>query len=273
MSELVNQTPTTQRKESASTGGGQSMAPPAFSLSAAPPIQRSANTPRGREICTDFGDYYVVPDNTHQCYAGVTGEQITESEFAQLRADWESILNNSGSLQIAEDSRLGVAHPGFRARVLPMFARLLSRPTGRRLLHDLIVGAHLVKIVPSDSRVGAQARTTLPALENADGSAGAGAITMVEVDEDLSDTDLVAFDAAGNEIASPAFIVLGHELIHAQHNQRGRNANSLPGSTKAYPNGEEEQTIASGDLTENDLRAEHGVELRHGHRGRDTRNP
>jgi hypothetical protein len=71
----------------------------------------------------------------------------------------------------------------------------------------------------------------------------------------------------------PVYIFLGHEMIHARHNQLGRNRRNVAATAPAkYSNREEEETIATGaGITENQLRAEHGLEGRVGHGGVDKR--
>ena len=114
----------------------------------------------------------------------------------------------------------------------------------------------------------------------------------------MRDASLVDFDAEHRTIPSPAFIGLGHELIHAAHYQRGAYS---PGGHDAVPDEyhgdlEEFLTIADprdiakqagkkiergkskrkptigsiaglheGLPTEAELRAEHGLGIRHGH--------
>jgi hypothetical protein len=75
-------------------------------------------------------------------------------------------------------------------------------------------------------------------------------------------------------IAAPAHIVLGHELIHALHYKRNQNAPGNPAlygpgtALNHWGNAEEHRTIAQGPgVTENDLRAEHGLPAREGHTG------
>jgi hypothetical protein len=84
-----------------------------------------------------------------------------------------------------------------------------------------------------------------------------------------------AFDKDGKDLDAPVWEILGHELIHARHNQAGRNLRQLHPTTDAsFGNREEEQTIDTGDLTENMLREEHGLKgKRFGHGARDTRSP
>jgi len=247
-------------------------------MNTAPPIQRqdtggqetgNTNTP-GRGICTEFGDYWIVPDETQQCY-NVVGEQITESDFAKLENTWNALKSGSGNIKISETDSAGNAHNGFKDKIVTQFGKLLSKPQGRGLVIGLVNGSQTVTIRPTSARSVALATRGAGSLENADGTAGAGGTTTIEIDADLGDKDVVAYDAAGKEIASPVFVILGHELIHAQHNAAGQNRRNLPASDPAYSNKEEEETIATGSLTENDLRSEHGIDKRHGHRGRDTR--
>ena len=67
-------------------------------------------------------------------------------------------------------------------------------------------------------------------LENPDGTAGAGGTTTIRCSDvlDPTDTSIMTFDSAGGEHAAPVWLILGHELIHAQHNAAGRNRRNLP---------------------------------------------
>jgi hypothetical protein len=250
-------------------------------MNTAPPIQRqdtggqgtgNTNTP-GRGISTEFGDYWIVPDETQQSY-NVVGEQITESDFAKLENTWNALKSGSGNIKISETDSAGNAHNGFKDKIVTQFGKLLSKPQGRGLVIGLVNGSQSVTIRPSSSQIygGANAiRGGTGTLENPDGKAGVGGTTIIQVDPDVKDEDIKVKNAEGKEISDPIFIFLGHELIHAQHNAQGRNRRNLPASDAAYSNKEEEETIATGSLTENSLRSEHGLEARYGHGGRDTR--
>lgn len=130
-------------------------------------------------------------------------------------------------------------------------------------------------IRPSAGKIygGANAiRQTPNTLENADGTSGGGGGTIIQIDPNVSDTDIKVHDAQGNEISDPVFIFLGHEMIHAQHNQEGHNRRNQAATDGAYSNLEEQQTVSGGNgISENDLRAEHGLTARHGSGGRDVR--
>jgi hypothetical protein len=226
-------------------------------------------SPPGRGVSTEFGEYWVVPDSTTQSFADITGEQITETEFAALQSVWNKLKDASGNVKITEKDDAGGDHAGFQAKMLDCFGKLLSQPGGRAMVAGLVNGSQVVTIGPTSSKKIAVATRGAGALENADGSAGAGGSTTIRIDADLKDDAVVAFDKDGKEIPSPVWLILGHELIHAEHNAAGRNKRNLAATDSAYSNREEEETIATGaGVTENALRAEHGMPDRHGHAGK-----
>ena len=227
--------------------------------------------PPGRGVSTDFGDYWVVPDDTDQSYPDVIGEQITETEFAALEQAWDKLKDGKGQVVISERDWNGVDHPGFKAKMLLACGQLMSRPLGRDLMVGLINGGQLVTIQPTEKRMIAAARRGPGTEEKADGTAGPGGTTTIRFDDDFDDKRVEVFDKAGKQIAEPLFIALGHELVHAKHNAEGRNRRNLASTDPAYPNREEQETIEGGGLSENTLRAEHGLPARHGHRLKDLR--
>ena len=233
----------------------------------------TAAAPPGRGVSTAFGDYWVVPDSTTVSYPGVTGEQITETDFAALELVWTKLNDGSGQVQITETDDAGTDHAGFKAKMLVCFGNLMSQPGGRGLVVGLVNGSKTVTIGPTSTRRVASANRGAGSLENADGTAGAGGTTTIRFDADLTDTSIMTFDSAGGEHAAPVWLILGHELIHAQHNAAGRNRRNLAAvGGAAWGNREEEETISTGSgLTENALRAEHGMDPRFGHGIRDTR--
>ncbi|WP_428261228.1 M91 family zinc metallopeptidase [Haliangium sp.] len=259
--------------------------PPALAGGGHAPIQRKAagaaiqmeggdQAPPGRGLCTEFGDYWIVPDSTTTPVAGVEGEQITETEFSAVQADWNKVKDGSGQIRITETDSSGVQHGGFQASILQRIGLLMSRPTGRQLVRDLVNGSQTVTIRPSAAQIygGANAiRGSAATLEQADGSSGGGGTTIIQIDPNCSDTDIKVYDAGGNEIADPVYIFLGHEMIHARHNQAGRNRRNLAATDPAYSNREEQETVEGAGISENALRREHGLTERHGSGGRDVR--
>lgn len=102
-----------------------------------------------------------------------------------------------------------------------------------------------------------------------------GSASNVKVRLGTRDSDDLAYDRLGRAIPSPAFLQYGHELIHALHfrNAQDRSAENFD----AYRGGpwsdrEEHHTIEAlnlfpGAISENELRAEHGISARYGHTG------
>jgi hypothetical protein len=237
-------------------------------------LQRNGTTtaaPPGRGLCTEFGDYWIVPDNTTVCYVGVEGEQITETQFAELRRTWDALKSGSGQVKVQETDNAGVVHAGFKNMVMGLFGTLLSAPAGRGLVTRLVNGSQAVTVMPTPRRMIGSANRGARSVENADGTAGAGGTSTIMIDDDLRDDSLTVSDEHGAQIAAPVWTVLGHELIHAEHNAAGRNRRNQASTDAAYPNREEQETIQTGSLSENTLRGEHGLPNRHGHGVTDTR--
>jgi hypothetical protein len=135
----------------------------------------------------------------------------------------------------------------------------------------LVNGSQTVTIKPTPSRMIGSASRGAGSVENPDGTANTGGTSTIMLDDDLRDDSLRVSDEQGHPIAAPVWTVLGHELVHAEHNAAGRNRRNLPSTDAAYPNREEQETIETGGLSENTLRGEHGLPNRHGHGVTDTR--
>jgi hypothetical protein len=234
--------------------------------------------PPGHGVCVPFGDYWVVPDNTNQSYGGVTGEQITESEFHKAEQTWSALQSGSGGVVISESDDDGVDHGGFKASVLTRFGQLMSAPVGRQLVEGLVASSKTVTIRPTSKNAygGMKAGRGEGSKILPGGKANVGGTSTIQIDPGLGDTDLRVYDKDHHEIAEPLYIGLGHELIHASHNQAGTNTRDLPAKgphKDISDNLEEETTIEGGDggPSENALRAEHGLPARVGHGGVDLR--
>lgn len=238
-------------------------------------VQREDDPP-GRGQSTDYGTFWIVPDSTNQSYTGVEGEQITESAFAILEDVWAKLKSGTGNLVISETDQNGKTYAGFKNNILSQMVKLLSQPTGRSVVVSLMAGDKLkVTVRPTPQKLyggGNAIRSDgADALEKDSGEAGKGSGTIIQIDPTLTDDDVKVYDKDKNKISDPVFIILGHEMIHAQHNREGRNQRSQAAASGDYSNKEEEQTVATGPTTENSLRSEHGLKARHGSGGEDTR--
>ncbi|MCP3057725.1 type III secretion system effector protein [Myxococcus sp. K38C18041901] len=92
-----------------------------------------------------------------------------------------------------------------------------------------------------------------------------GSGSLIAIDPRISDASFVAFDGLKNPLATPLFLTIAHELIHALHNAHGTSRGQFP--LCDYNNREEYETIRGTDLSENTLRAEHRLGVRFGHSG------
>lgn len=229
---------------------------------------------------------------------------LTAPEVAAMDATWANVTNPAGpggqlsindqALDVTDDTTAAV--PGFRDEMHAHLARLLHTDTGRRLLHGLDTGAHPVRIEPTYRGMPRDEAEGMVKAYGAErpgfdqetpaGLPGGGSASVVRMLPGATDHEMVDFNDRDEPILSPAHIGVGHELIHALHNQRGvawaANTHTpalyAPGGARAhYHNPEEYHTIAHPPpphgpvplehLTENMLRAESNLPAREGHTG------
>jgi hypothetical protein len=215
----------------------------------------------------------IVPDDHHGRLPR------TNWIYRRLKTRFEALFavveGGSGRIRINETAPDGTAFPGFRDKILKAIKRLMTVVPGRELIQQLEDGGQDVTIQADPTvraSANATARTGTPgnALRNADGTPGAGTTSTVFIDPNQSNRTQRVFDRDGNETSFPLFINLGHEMIHAMHNQRGENERNTAATDASYSNREEELTIDGPGLSENRLRRSFGLTERHGHGGTTT---
>jgi hypothetical protein len=250
-----------------------------------------------------------------------TADAMSVQDRAAIDTVWSDIVHFRGPFTVMERVHtatgdfipLGPILDRFKIEILANLARLMSRPNGRRLIQAIHAGGDdkaiqfvmspLYKIL-DQNYVGMKATAVVAAhatLGFAKGSPapGPGSAAGVEIAPGVRDASLVDFDEAGELIPSPAFVGLGHELIHAAHYQRGTyspgtDVDSLPpeygGDLEEFltiadarkvkqignqriPRGKSKYRPTIGAIaarnaglpTEAEIRAEHGLGIRHGH--------
>lgn len=199
---------------------------------------------------------------------------------------------------------------GFQDEMFSALARLISQPKGMQLVQNIMNHSVPVTIIPKTnaanvvmaqingedptispgvaapvpagmgpadlleaSRLSSQNLTNTGAVNVQHTDAAmrpTGAQTFVAVRPGLRDSNVISYDANGDEIASPVFVMLGHELQHAEHNIKGQNTRAikqLGDKNSDYPNLEELDTIELAETSENAIREEHLLEQRIGHAG------
>ncbi|WP_103355390.1 M91 family zinc metallopeptidase [Amycolatopsis sp. CA-128772] len=233
-------------------------------------VQRQSAPARapGRRVTTPFGRFVVVDHDA-------PGEdRITRADLDAATRAWSAITSGQSPLTISDTQTLGRTYPGFRERVLAALAALMSRRHGRRLVVGLAAGPHRVRIEPSEAVALLQDGGETHAFDQAGAhDPHTGSDVLITLDPAWSEVHVL--DAHGASLNVPDFVRVGHELIHARHDTAGTNARTQPVADLAYDNHEEENTIETGDLTENQLREEHHVDARpgqpaprrHGHGG------
>ncbi|MFF4309786.1 hypothetical protein [Streptomyces sp. NPDC001507] len=214
------------------------------------------------------------------------GPQDTES-LAQLSDTWSRVVGGQGIRTSSTprpfgEDRTPAPVRGFEDQMLSHHARLLSRQHGRNLVGGLTAGVAgagtaMVGVVPfhpeqiefmgGNSVVGAEAAVDTPeGLASAPDTPGRGSTSVVAVPHGLRDSE----GAHEGEAVSPAFLVYGHELIHAQHNMHGINIRNIGDEEAATVTGNETSTALHEQrrvpvTTEEMLRDEHGLPRRGGY--------
>jgi hypothetical protein len=232
----------------------------------------------------------------HECVEAMQSSKVTpqiKSPQAMVRRilmgppfSWTFVLNSPDSLK-----------QRFPEMVEPMLEQLAGQPKGHQLLAVLAGGIKssnplrkqepptVVVIGPRPDGVPEVADVPAYVEPSPTGgmqrqrdeiTAGVGdAFVKVRLAPDLARTEIHAFTYELDEEVAPAFIVLGHELIHALHAAAGVSDGEFDPSAFAWTDREEERTIEGfGDarlleslLTENALRVEHGLRKRRFHLG------
>jgi hypothetical protein len=168
---------------------------------------------------------------------------------------------------------------GFGSEILSAHARLLSRQRGRGVVTDLasspspanveVLPYHpeQIEMMGGNSIVGAEALANSEnALASHQNTPNTGSGSVVAVPHNLRDSE----GAQEGESISPAFLVYGHELIHAQHNKHGINVRTIDDEEKATVSGTEKSGLLHMRkgvrmTTEEMLRDEHGLPRRGGY--------
>ncbi len=181
--------------------------------------------------------------------------------------------NTALALIVSETDDQKNVHAAFAPKIIGYLETLLSKEKGIQLVIGLANGQQSVTIQPEGATKHASSEACRPVDHKlVEKHQPTGAVVLI--DPGMNDQTLICFDQEYNEVFQPPFITLGHELIHALHFTTGTAADEQAEiSHPDYHNYEEEQTIASGDPTENMLRVEHNFTPRFGHNGKDQRFP
>jgi hypothetical protein len=195
------------------------------------------------------------------------GGDLTPDQQQALRRTWRTLVRGDGALRILSKTGVPVTEGGFVRQVHAAYARLLATPSGRVLLARILKNPrqHTVNIkdIPRNSILGPYGKpepaVALSSDQEGGRSPGTGSPSVVGMVSGFTDTELRTEDQDHNAIITPAWLALGHELIHALHALEGRDTHHDENVPKGWTNREEAETI--GRVTPADVRAMSNGEL------------
>lgn len=219
----------------------------------------------------------VYDDLRQAFYISVEERDATEGIINGLEGG-----GNIQNLFLAETDLKGKQYGGFKAKIVSAITKLLQQPTGRALLFRLTGGGQTVTIRPGGTedeasagpswRMNNEENGESGEWEQKDVKPGKGTDVTVLIPHAMNDGTMKTYNSDFELMDQPLFITLGHELIHAEHMTLGVTyaKSEAPLTDPEYTNLEEETTIDTGPVSENELRKEHGYAPRFGHDGVDT---
>ncbi len=182
--------------------------------------------------------------------------EITSQErYDQIIKTWEDLKSGKSTISILDDGK------GYRNRLMEAFKKLMSTPRGRKLVVDVAASRF-------PTNISHQAAGPAAIQENPDEASpkvsripgdygmhpGKGSAGTIYMGPDIKD-DTIKILGPDNKIANaPIFTILAHELAHVDEFHTG---------------------MAVGEYTvievTNEIRKEHGIDIRIDHRRCDTR--
>ena len=146
--------------------------------------------------------------------------------------------------------------PQFMSEVMADLSVLAATKTGRSILDAIANGKHKVTLKELDMAT-AQKNGALAGPKDRSGAKDPkkGSDTTIRYNPNLRDKYT---DQNGKKVDVPVQATLGHELIHAVHNDQGVNERDKPDPKEVGSNQEESKTIGINDhagnaMTENNL--------------------
>lgn len=165
--------------------------------------------------------------------------------------------NEDGTYSVGGDKLKVKGTDDFVGKTLNDLSTLYNTPTGKKVIDKINGGTHTTTIETLDEET-ARRNGGLATPSDADGSVtpGTGSDTKVQYNPDVPDAGYT--DENGNPVVLPNSAMLGHELIHAVHNDEGTNKRNNDEPAEPDSNEEESQTIGihshkDDELTHNNI--------------------
>jgi len=145
----------------------------------------------------------------------------------------------------------------YAAKTMTTLSELYNTPTGRQVMDNINNGTHTTTIETLDEAT-ARRNGALARRHDQAGSVtpGQGSDTTIFYNPDVPDGPYTRPDGTTADL--PQSALLGHEMIHAMHNDTGTNLRDNPEPAEAGSNEEESQTIgihghANDPITQNKI--------------------
>ena len=175
-----------------------------------------------------------------------------------------TVTRNSDGTYSVGGSKLKVkGTDDFVGKALNDLSELYNTPTGKNVMDTINAGKHETTIETLDEAT-ARANGGLATRLDQNGSVtpGKGSGTKIQYNPDVPDGPYT--DENGKKTNLPNSAMLGHELIHAAHNDAGTNLRNNPEPAEPDSNEEESQTIGihghkDDPVTQNNILKEMGV--------------
>ncbi|MBK9154975.1 MAG: type VI secretion system tip protein VgrG [Chloracidobacterium sp.] len=164
---------------------------------------------------------------------------------------------DDGTYSVGGDKIIVKGDDDFTGKTLNTLSELYNTPTGRQVMDNINNGTHTTTIETLDEAT-ARRNGALARRENQAGSVtpGVGSDTTIFYNPDVPDGPYTRPDGTTTDL--PQAALLGHEMIHAMHNDTGDNLRNNPEPAEPGSNEEESQTIgihghANDPLTQNQI--------------------
>ncbi len=219
--------------------------------------------PYGKAYITEIGNFFV-PSNIFYSllYSTLWANKISRTTqilnqdyFFLIMKTWNELKSNQGLIYIQDDGK------GYRKRILESFKKLMSTPRGRALVVE--VASYGFPTVISFRQSGPEAvpenrQEATPRHSSDPGNYGTipghGSAGAIYIGPEIRDDTIKIIGPRNKIFDAPLYTILAHELAHVAEMQHG---------------------MATGEASVidviNEIREEHGIDIRIDHRSCDTR--
>ncbi len=149
---------------------------------------------------------------------------------------------DDGTYSVGGDKLIVKGDEAYTAKTMKTLSELYNTPTGKTVMDNINNGSHTTTIQDLDAET-ARKNGAIATPSDAAGSVtpGTGSDTTIGYNPDVPDSPYK--DKNGNDVELPQSALLGHEMIHAMHNDQGTNKRDNAEPAESGSNEEESQTI------------------------------